>query len=773
MANTYIDLNPSIGGGGVGDNLGDHIATKDLDMSTFAVTNVGNVDGRDVSTDGTTLDTHLNGGASKHDADEIDVEAVDGHYYSAGPLETAVDTIDQGVKDTDDQIDAHENGGANKHDADEIDVETAMPILAPSAPTDLETVLQEIEVNAQEKFRVVVKPTGTTADQTNISNALIALDAAGGGILQLVEGVYNVDTGVPQIAIENVIIQGEGDGTILQCNTDWALNLIGNVPQTAIALNNYSANATSIFTTVAANATSPAGTLLRLTGTESVLGIPELEYNEIVSSNPATGEIVLRYPTMFTMTAVNYDAYGNSRRIVLRDFRVQAALNTSYGIIASNTDYIIFDNLTIEGVDGSVSNAGALDVNHSSNIFVNNIRVHTWDGGRGFSITKTLNSRIMNCDIFDINRSAGGVGSPIYVDGGCSGVWITKNRIRNFANAQAGIYVQSPGLRVYIEDNEIIGGVNVHGIRAAATDVLITRNRIQNTGTGNGIYIESNEGRCIISYNEVINTFHAIRLDVGNEQYTVSHNIIRETLESGIFALGNSTIVTHNNLRDLGINGIAVTSVSKSEVSHNIIDNFALLAAGSGIIVQGDDVLVEGNYIDDATTAGSIGIYLFSSRCRVAKNIIRNTTSTGIFLNVNEVEVIIEQNNMDGTCPSGIVLSDGCSRCLVRENIITGTSARGLDLRGDGAIGISECQISANVVSNCSNVNIRLRGILNCTVLENISTGSTSWGMLIQDGTTVATDNFIATNNNVRSNASNFLDSSTGVNKIVTNNLIV
>jgi len=55
----------------------------------------GTVDGVDVSALASAVNLHLDGGASKHDASEIDVEATDGHYYSAGDLETAIDTIDE------------------------------------------------------------------------------------------------------------------------------------------------------------------------------------------------------------------------------------------------------------------------------------------------------------------------------------------------------------------------------------------------------------------------------------------------------------------------------------------------------------------------------------------------------------------------------------------------------------------------------------------------------------------------------------------------------
>ncbi len=59
------------------------------------LTITGNVDGVDVSNLASVVNLHLDGGANKHDASEIDVEAIDGHYYSAGDLETAIDDIDE------------------------------------------------------------------------------------------------------------------------------------------------------------------------------------------------------------------------------------------------------------------------------------------------------------------------------------------------------------------------------------------------------------------------------------------------------------------------------------------------------------------------------------------------------------------------------------------------------------------------------------------------------------------------------------------------------
>lgn len=82
---------------------GNNTMTADLDMGTNAITNVGNVDGRDVSADGSTLDGHLDGGASKHDATEIDYERLDG---SKKNIQASSDDTESAITDLDDAIGA-------------------------------------------------------------------------------------------------------------------------------------------------------------------------------------------------------------------------------------------------------------------------------------------------------------------------------------------------------------------------------------------------------------------------------------------------------------------------------------------------------------------------------------------------------------------------------------------------------------------------------------------------------------------------------------------
>jgi len=87
------------------------------------------------------LPGHLDGGANKHDADEIDVEGTYSNISGTPTdLESTISTID-GKLGT---YDGHLDGGANKHDADEIDDENTYVNIAGS-PTDVDATLTAID----------------------------------------------------------------------------------------------------------------------------------------------------------------------------------------------------------------------------------------------------------------------------------------------------------------------------------------------------------------------------------------------------------------------------------------------------------------------------------------------------------------------------------------------------------------------------------------------------------------------------------------------------
>lgn len=100
---------------------------------------------------GASWNPHLDGGANKHDADEVDVEGTYTHI-STGDLETAISNIDDKLESITVSADAHVDGGPSKHDASEIDVEGTYTYISTSdletAMNDIDTKLESITVSA-------------------------------------------------------------------------------------------------------------------------------------------------------------------------------------------------------------------------------------------------------------------------------------------------------------------------------------------------------------------------------------------------------------------------------------------------------------------------------------------------------------------------------------------------------------------------------------------------------------------------------------------------
>jgi len=148
-----------------------------------------------------------------------------------------------------------------------------------------------------------------------IQAAINTVHATGGGIVQLLEGTYNVTSNIiPTLGASNIDIRGMGDSTVLKvfgasvsCFNFQPLNG-GNWP-----LNNPTAADTSIYTTTASHAGSTLeGEWVILFGTDSS-GNPVREWNfAAADGNPATGEIQLVNPVVTTMTSVTlYSGTGN------------------------------------------------------------------------------------------------------------------------------------------------------------------------------------------------------------------------------------------------------------------------------------------------------------------------------------------------------------------------------------------------------------------------------------------------------------------------------
>lgn len=133
---------------------GSRAFTGAADLGGFAVTNVGNVDGRDVSTDGATLDAHVGASAP--------------HGGHAALLHAA----------------AHEFGGADELDGDALEFSYSAVNFTPSAPAqDLGDYIGGIDKALRNAFRsAATAVTGATTHNAVATERWFEIDLSGGAV---------------------------------------------------------------------------------------------------------------------------------------------------------------------------------------------------------------------------------------------------------------------------------------------------------------------------------------------------------------------------------------------------------------------------------------------------------------------------------------------------------------------------------------------------------------------------------------------------------------
>lgn len=105
---------------------------------------IGGVNGVVDATTADVINGHMDGGASKHDASEIDYELADG---SKLVVQAGSDTVEAALTDLDASLGGHYNGGASKHDASEVDFEYAdgSKLVVQAGSDDVENALIDLD----------------------------------------------------------------------------------------------------------------------------------------------------------------------------------------------------------------------------------------------------------------------------------------------------------------------------------------------------------------------------------------------------------------------------------------------------------------------------------------------------------------------------------------------------------------------------------------------------------------------------------------------------
>lgn len=506
----------------------------------------------------------------------------------------------------------------------------------------------------------IVPPSGVSAtDIANIEAAIAALNAEGGGTVQLTEGTYDLgSTGIDVTDINNVTVQGVGPGTLIEFNSANGAAFKWNATsvKAATAINSYSQGATSIFTTTAGNASGIlAGDWILISGTNGDTGDADREYNlAAANGDGGTGEIQLTYRTNMDMSSATIIVYRNNRYNVVRDLRLQETGNTSdRAIFFQNSDFCRVENIDFTGP--GEFRLGCIDYDNGANMSARNITVSNMDNTSGINLSGTINALVKDCTFRGLNISGIGSKAAIFCDANTHDCRIIGNQLYDI-DGDAGIFFDDTDSTRNMVANNILINIAAPGIRTEGNDLTVANNILKNC-TGGGISMTSNRNRVQITGNKIINPDGTgILISSGGADYTITGNIVHSS------AIGILT---------LGITGT---------VSGNTITN----PSSDGLNIGGTQVAVVGNAISDGSGNG-IHITDGAEECTVSNNTITNCASNGIHL----------RSNANGQI----------SRCIIEGNILSRSTAAG---NGILVTGGAENWITNNIIRGYSTNAVRL-----------------------------------------------------------------
>ena len=459
--------------------------------------------------------------------------------------------------------------------------------------------------------------TDGTADQIQINAAIVAVNAAGGGIVFVKSGNYSLSGSISMRS--NVCLQG--------CGWSTKFSLVNGVDNVTISCDGISNFQLKDFKTDGNRANQSSGS-----GVWCASDCSDYEVSGLYVTNSYSNNIICG-GTDFLINRCIVDTCDNDGIVVHTGERCAVTNCTATGcILTTGNGFGVYNNST-----------------NVHEIAVSNCVAYS-NAGYGFNIEHAFKTTVSNCVSLSNKTGFGalstsGDNSDYIVFQGCISVTNTENGF----GIKGGQYITMNGCQS-VNDTGV--GIEIGG-STASHNLTITNNQIYSP-SGYGLRA-FNTGPTTVNYNITGNTFTAcgsIAIEMGTAPDAIIANNIINGTASGIRTGGPRTQILGNKITtNGGSNGIYIDAVT------------------------GEDFIISGNFV---TNSDDQGIYAAAPNGIINNNIVKNSgqnsgTGYGIYVNSAGDNITVIGNccyDDQGTKTQeyGIAISSNADRVVVVGN---------------------------------------------------------------------------------------------------------
>lgn len=246
---------------------------------------------------------------------------------------------------------------------------------------------------------------------------------------------------------------------------------------------------------------------------------------------------------------------------------------------------------------------------------------------------------------------------------------------------QRGIYVRG-------NDNIIHGNFVTNSSRQNILVYNVKGNKVLSNIVSNGskdIELSGTDvGENVVAYNMISGSTASPIMLIGGYRNIVSRNTIRNVNSVAILLDTGTNFVEGNTLLNVNAGSIPNGAIVVNIGSNNtVVKNNVLIGSGvAGIVLRGDDCIVEGNFITGFTYYGILDYS--RSRNLIRGNRVFNNTSYDIRL-LSTVDAICIDNDVRGSSSSNRISDEG-TNTIIKRNLGYVTENIGIaTFSGDGS----------------------------------------------------------------------------------------